>query len=100
MKQMLASLFKARCLKVMKDIQATGEPVVVTMRGAPIVKVVPAEPEKGDMFGFMAGKFKITGDIESPVWPLKQRDVLSRRTGRTKLEAESCAQRWPRVSAF
>jgi antitoxin (DNA-binding transcriptional repressor) of toxin-antitoxin stability system len=60
MKQMGASVFKACCLRVIADIQATGEPVVVTKRGKPIVKVTPAEPGKNDIFGFM----------ESPVVPL------------------------------
>jgi prevent-host-death family protein len=69
MKQMRASTFKARCLKVMDDIQATGEPVIVTKRGKPVVKVSPAEPEKKDILGFMAGEFEIVGDIESPVVP-------------------------------
>jgi len=71
MKQMRASAFKAQCLKVMNDIQATGEPVTVTKRGKPVVKVIPAESQKDDIFGFMAGKAKIIGDIESPVVPLK-----------------------------
>jgi prevent-host-death family protein len=71
MKQMRASAFKAQCLKVMNDVQATGEPVTVTKRGKPVVKVIPAESEKDDIFGFMAGKAKIIGDIESPVVPLK-----------------------------
>jgi prevent-host-death family protein len=91
MKQMRASVFKARCLSVIREIQATGEPVLVTKRGKPVVKVVPVESEKDNLFGFMAGEFKISGDIESPVWPLKQRDVLSRRTGRTKPQAKSRA---------
>ena len=69
MKQMRASAFKARCLSVMNDIHATGEPVIVTKRGKPVVKVIPAEPEKGDILGFMAGEFEIVGDIESPVVP-------------------------------
>ena len=69
MKQMRASAFKARCLAVMNDIQATGEPVIVTKRGKPVVKVIPAEPEKDDILGFMAGEFEIVGDIESPVVP-------------------------------
>ena len=71
MKLMRASAFKARCLSVMNEIQATGEPVTVTKRGKPVVKVIPAESEKNDIFGFMAGKAKIIGDIESPVVPLK-----------------------------
>ncbi|MGB2901392.1 MAG: type II toxin-antitoxin system Phd/YefM family antitoxin [Candidatus Acidiferrum sp.] len=78
MKQMRASVFKARCLAVMDDIQATGEPVVVTKRGKPVVKVVPAAAEKSDLFGFMAGRMKIIGDIESPVVPLKQWKVFKK----------------------
>ena len=78
MKQMRASAFKARCLAVMNDVQATGEPVIVTKRGTPVVKVVPVEPRKNNLFGFMAGEFKITGDIESPVVPLKQWKVMKK----------------------
>jgi prevent-host-death family protein len=70
MKHMPAGTFKARCLAVMKQVQATGEPVTVTKRGTPVVKVVPAQPEKNDIFGFMRGKVKIVGDIESPI-PVK-----------------------------
>lgn len=76
MKQMRASAFKARCLTVMSDVQATGEPVIVTKRGTPVVKVVPAESEKRDLFGFMTGEFRIVGDIEAPVTPLKHWDVM------------------------
>jgi hypothetical protein len=28
---------------------------------------VPAQSEKNDIFGFMTGKVKIVGDIESPI---------------------------------
>jgi len=67
MKQMPAGAFKAHCLAVMKRVQATGEPVVVTKRGAPVVKVVPVESTQSDIFGFMEGRVKIVGDIESPI---------------------------------
>ena len=76
MKQMPAGIFKARCLTVMKEVQTTGEPVIVTKRGAPVVKVVPVESEKKDIFGFMTGKVKIVGDIESPIpveWEITKR---------------------------
>jgi len=76
MKQMRASAFKARCLAVMDDVQATGEPVIVTKRGKPVVKVIPIKPVNDDIFGFMAGKFDIVGDIESPVVPLKDWKIL------------------------
>ena len=67
MKQMPAGAFKTHCLTVMKQVQATGEPVVVTKRGAPVVKIIPADAENNDIFGFMAGRVKIVGDIESPI---------------------------------
>jgi len=78
MKEMRASTFKARCLKVMDHVQATGEPVVVTKRGTPVVKVIPVESKEHDLFGFMAGEFAIAGDIESPLVPLKQWKVLQK----------------------
>ncbi len=67
MKQTRASTFKARCLAVMDDVQSSDEPVIVTKRGAPVVKVVPVQAMDGELFGFMAGKFKVIGDIESPL---------------------------------
>ena len=76
MKQIAAGAFKARCLAVMKKVQMTGEPVIVTKRGAPVVKVVPVDSEKNDIFGFMVGKVKIVGDIESPIpveWEVKKK---------------------------
>jgi prevent-host-death family protein len=76
MKKMQASVFKSRCLKVMDRVQATGESVLVTKRGKPVVKVVRAEPEKDDLFGFMKGKFEIVGDIVSPVTPLEDWEAL------------------------
>jgi prevent-host-death family protein len=72
MRKMAAGKFKTHCLAVMQDVQATGEPVVVTKRGAPVVKIVPVGSGEDELFGFMAGEFKITGDIESPVIQLEE----------------------------
>jgi prevent-host-death family protein len=67
MKRMPTGKFKAHCLAVMKKVQATGEPVIVTKRGAPVVKLVPVHSERAEIFGFMAEKVKVVGDIESPI---------------------------------
>ncbi len=64
---MPAGAFKARCLAVMKEVQATGESIVVTRRGVPVAKVVPLDRGQDDIFGFMKEKVRIIGDIESPV---------------------------------
>lgn len=69
MKEMPAGKFKEHCLAVMDEVQATGETVVVTKRGKPVAKVVPAGTDETSIFDCMAGKFKIIGDIESPVVP-------------------------------
>jgi len=76
MKQMPAGKFKARCLSVMDDVNATGEPVIITKRGTPVAKVIPVMSKKQDLFGFMAGEVKIVGDIESPVIPLEEWEVM------------------------
>jgi prevent-host-death family protein len=78
MKRMHVSAFKARCLSVVKTIHATGEPIVVTKRGIPLVKVVPVTSPSDDFFGFMAGEFQIVGDIESPTVPLEDWEISKR----------------------
>jgi hypothetical protein len=42
------------------------------------VKVVPAGSESAELFGFMSGEFAIIGDIESPVVPLEDWEVLKK----------------------
>ena len=76
MKHMPAGKFKARCLSVMDDVNATGEPVIITKRGKPVAKVVPVASKKQDLFGFMAGEFKIVGDVERPVVALEESEVM------------------------
>jgi prevent-host-death family protein len=75
-KQIPAGKFKTRCLAVMDEVQATGEPVLVTKHGKPVVKLVPAEMKDESIFGYMAGKAKIVGDIVSPVTPLEDWEAL------------------------
>ena len=73
-KTMAAGVFKAKCLKVMDEVQAKRISVVITKRGKPVAKIVPidAKPERDEIFGFMKGKGKITGDIVKPALTLKE----------------------------
>ena len=48
-----------------------GETITITKRGKPVAKLVPAPDPADDVFGYMAGKVKIIGDIVGPVTPLK-----------------------------
>jgi len=68
MKTMAAGAFKAHCLKVMDEVQAKRQAVLITKRGKPVAKLVPVEKEKDDIFGFYKGKIKINGDIVSPAF--------------------------------
>jgi len=67
MKSMRAGEFKARCLKVMDQVRATREPVIITKRGRPVAKLVPVDGRGDDIFGCLKGVMEIVGDIESPV---------------------------------
>ncbi len=67
MKKMPAGEFKARCLTVMDDVNKTREAVLITKRGRPVAKLVPAESGERDFIGRLEGRIRITGDIESPI---------------------------------
>jgi prevent-host-death family protein len=67
MKTMAAGAFKVHCLKVMDEVQSKRQAVLITKRGKPVAKLVPVEKGKDDIFGFLKGKGKITGDIVSPI---------------------------------
>lgn len=41
MKTMLVSDFKAKAIATLKEVQSTGESVIVTLRGQPLAEVVP-----------------------------------------------------------
>jgi prevent-host-death family protein len=67
MKTIAAGEFKARCLTLMEDVRSTREPLVITKRGKPVAKLVPADEDKEDFIGRLEGVFRVVGDIESPI---------------------------------
>ncbi|MGA9641116.1 MAG: type II toxin-antitoxin system Phd/YefM family antitoxin [Terriglobales bacterium] len=67
MKTIAAGKFKARCLTLMDDVQATRQPILITKRGKPVAKLVPVANEKDHWIGRLDGVFKVVGDIESPI---------------------------------
>jgi prevent-host-death family protein len=74
MKKMAAGVFKTNCLAVMDQVQAKRETVIITKHGRPVAKLVPVESkEKEDeIFGFLRGKVRITGDVVSPALSLRE----------------------------
>ena len=59
-REIKAGEFKARCLQLMDDVAATGDTIIVTKRGKPVAKLVPAEakPLQYPKFGFFKGKLE------------------------------------------
>ncbi len=70
MKKIAAAEFKARCLTLMEDVRSTREPLIITKRGNPVAKLVPADNERDNFIGRLRALFEIVGDIESPIDPL------------------------------
>lgn len=64
MKTVLVSEFKAKCIALLKNVQKTKEPIVVTLRGEPIARVEPIlKPKKRVQLGALKGWMEIKGDI-------------------------------------
>ena len=62
-----ASEFKARCLKLMDEVNDTGEEIVITKRGKPVSRLVPYRQRPASPFGMFAGQIEILGDIIEPI---------------------------------
>jgi antitoxin (DNA-binding transcriptional repressor) of toxin-antitoxin stability system len=58
------SKFKARCIGLLKNVQKSREPLLVTLRGEPIARVEPVVPPKRQVrLGALKGWMEIKGDI-------------------------------------
>lgn len=64
MKRIAASVFKARCLTLMEDVRSTKQPLLITKRGKPMAKLVPAEEAKDDFIGRLKGVFEVVDNLE------------------------------------
>lgn len=67
MRRVGASEFRAQCLKMIEQVRRTNAPILITERGRPVAKLVPAGKPSRDILGCLAGIIEIVGDIESPV---------------------------------
>ena len=67
MRTVKASDFKAKCLKIMDEVAASGEPVLITKNGVPISQLIPAKRRPETLCGSLKGSVSIRGDIIVPV---------------------------------
>ena len=63
MQTLKACEFKARCLKLMDDVQKSGEEIVITTNGKPVSKLVPYRIRATSLLGLHKGKIS-SGDEE------------------------------------
>lgn len=75
--QVSAAEFKAKCLKIMDQINEYHEEVIITKRGKPVAKLVPFsdEPSKS-VFGYMKNSVKIQDDIIKPIDEIWEADEI------------------------
>jgi prevent-host-death family protein len=65
MESVLISEFKAKCIQLLKMVNETGRPLLVTLRGKPLARVepVPASPEHQVQLGAMRDTLEIKAEI-------------------------------------
>ena len=70
-KMVSATEFKAKSLALIDEMQRSGEPLTVTRRGKPSIKLVAEREEKPKplILGAMKGTFTIHGDLIAPIDP-------------------------------
>ena len=67
MRTVAAGQFKQTCLRLLTEVQETGEPILVTKRGRPIAQLVPvARTQKEDWGQSLRGSCRVVGDIVAP----------------------------------
>lgn len=66
---MKASEFKAKCLKLMDDLNERGGEIIIAKNGRPFSRLVPYQDKPNLPFGRHRERIKIRGDIVSPMPP-------------------------------
>jgi len=61
-----AGEFKAKCLKLLDEVQQQRRQITITKRGRPVARLMPLAADMPDIFGRMKGTVEILGDIVAP----------------------------------
>jgi prevent-host-death family protein len=80
MRTIPAGEFKARCLRIMEEVRKYRTPLVITKKGRPVAKLVPADEPATEVFGCMAGTARIVGDVEAPLLAAHTWEAVGRST--------------------
>jgi prevent-host-death family protein len=64
MKVFKISEFKSRCIRILKSVARSREPILITLRGRPLARVEPIDsPEGKRTLGGLRGVMRIHADI-------------------------------------
>lgn len=65
MKTIAITEFKAKCIGLLRQVQDSGEPLLVTRRGQPMARIEPLERPSGQKsrLGRLKGRLKIHDDL-------------------------------------
>ena len=63
MQTIKASEFKAKCLSLMDEVNATGEEVIITKNGKPVSKLIPFTKKRDSLFGLHQAEFEMKDDL-------------------------------------
>lgn len=67
MKTIAAGEFKQTCLRLLDEVGASGEPILITKRDKAVAQLVPVKPGRAeDWLGAMRDRGEIRGDLVAP----------------------------------
>ncbi len=65
--EVAATEFKAKCLELMREVHdRKRNSILITKRGKPYVKLIPADEGEGSFYGCLKGMVEINGDLTEP----------------------------------
>ena len=77
MRTIPAGEFKQTCLRLLDEVGASGEPIVITKRGKAVAQLAPVKPERSeDWLGAMRARGEVRGDLVAPATDLAEWEVL------------------------
>ena len=78
MKEIQISKFKAQCLRLLDEVNRTGEELTITRNGQPLVVVNPiSEAQTRAKFGIAKNTGKIVSDVINPAVELSEWEILN-----------------------
>jgi len=61
-----ASEFKAKCLRLMDQVNESGHEIIITKNGKPVYRLVPYRKKPDSLFGLHEGKIDSKDDLIAP----------------------------------